>query len=64
MYKAPRVSNFNDAIEIKPGKFVNSNNNSGGFFVRDAPWQKQNQSQENQNQNTRPDTNNVEGMYI
>lgn len=60
IYKPPRAPTFND-IEIKPGKFVNSNSNSGGFFVRDAPWQKNNQqSQTNENKNTRPDTNNVE----
>ena len=44
MYKPPRVPQFSE-VEFKnskPGKFVNAgagnNNTSGGFFVRDAPW--------------------------
>lgn len=59
MYKPPKVPTFNE-IEIKKGKFVNSNSNSGGFFVRDAPWQIKSNQQQTNDPNTRPDTNNVE----
>lgn len=61
MYKPPRVPTFNE-IEIKPGKFVNpgNSNNSSGFFVRDAPWDKQQSTPAADPNNARPDTNNVE----
>lgn len=63
MYKPPKQPTFNE-IEIKnskSSKFVsagNGNSASGGFFVRDAPWDKQ-QTTVAAGQN-RPDTNDVE----
>lgn len=64
MYKPPKQPSFNE-IEIKnskSGKFVtpgNGQNPSGGFFVRDAPWDKQQSAGAAAGQN-RPDTNDVE----